>query len=77
MKYIKHIAGVLKDSVQRCIICGDVITDYRNTMVCQNPDGTVPALNGFPEGDVYLSIQKSPQISTTMLSNEDEFVICK
>lgn len=48
MKAIKHIAGPLVDEVQRCVVCGDVISDYRGAMFSS---GTKP--NGFPEGEVF------------------------
>jgi hypothetical protein len=42
-----HKAGPLdSDGVQRCIRCGYILTDYRNSMV---PEGT-PPLRGFADG---------------------------
>lgn len=41
-----HVAGVLRDEVQRCIRCGQILSDYRGAMV---PRGSRP-LSGFAVG---------------------------
>ena len=42
-----HLAGALgPDLVQRCIICGYVLSDYRGAMMLD----TEKPLTGFPEG---------------------------
>lgn len=55
-KYIKHTVGEMdEDMVQRCVICGEIISDYRNAMV---PAGQkLP--KGFEPGIIYVSIPVS------------------
>lgn len=68
LNYTKHIVGELVGGIQRCVICGLVITDYRNAMV---PDDT-PPLRGFPEGPVYVRANET----TTILEEGDEHKPC-
>lgn len=59
--YKKHIAGEMNsEGLQMCVICGEILTDYRGAMV---PKGSAP-LTGFPSGDIYVS-KGSPTISQT------------
>ena len=72
MKYIKHIVAEMDESlIQRCLICGEVISDYRNTMA---PVGTV--ISGFPQGPVYVSDSKNPQIFSSEISTIDSSTDC-
>ena len=49
--YIRHIVFDMKDDmIQRCILCGEVISDYQNAMW---PDGQPPP-KGLPAGDIYV-----------------------
>ncbi len=48
-----HIAGRVVDWVQRCSRCGDVLTDYRNTMV---PDDQ-PPLTGWAVG-AHIEVER-------------------
>lgn len=41
-----HVAGVLRDAVQRCIRCGQILSDYRGAAVLK---GSRP-LTGFAVG---------------------------
>jgi len=45
-----HIAGEIEDGVQRCTRCGEILIDYRGTMVMIMPDGTIPVLSGWQDG---------------------------
>lgn len=72
MEYIKHIVAEMDESlIQRCLICGEVISDYRNTMA---PAGTV--ISGFTQGPVYVSDSKNPQIYCTELSEGETAKNC-
>jgi len=51
MKTIRHIAGEMVNGIQRCIICGEVICDYTNTLTPSEQ----PPLKGWPEGDIFIS----------------------
>lgn len=51
MRYIKHISGEMTDGVQKCVVCGHILSDYRGTMV---PAGT-PPLRGWNPGPVYVN----------------------
>ena len=73
MTYTKHIAGEMADGVQRCVICGFVIADYRHTMV---EEGS-PPLRGWQEGEVFVSDSSNPKVFTTMLPPEEVFVNCE
>lgn len=73
MKYTKHIAGKFENWMQHCIICGEVISDYRNSMM---PVGSPPPA-GFPEGDVYISHSKNPQMFSREIASDDTFEDCK
>lgn len=59
--FIKHVVIDMDDSrVQRCVICGEVICDYRNSMSC---DGSIS--KGFGSGSVYISKSKNPTVFKT------------
>jgi hypothetical protein len=49
-QFVRHIVGQLDEGVQRCVICGEIISDYRNTMM---PAGTPPP-KGFGAGEVFV-----------------------
>lgn len=54
---VEHVVGPLLDSgVQECSRCGEIVTDYRNTMV---PAGT-PPLTGLSVGSKYVKIENGP-----------------
>ncbi len=65
MTFVKHIAGPMENMVQRCVICGYVISDYRNAMwpMEQGPP------QGFNPGEVYISKNTNP---TQLLTAVDE-----
>ena len=50
MNYTRHIAGELIQGVQRCVVCGFILSDYRNTLT-STPH--IP-LKGWSEGAVYV-----------------------
>lgn len=69
--YIKHTVVDMDESmVQRCVLCGEVISDYRNSIA---PEGT-PPLKGWAAGDIYVSERKNPR--TTMTVEPDNFKPC-
>lgn len=49
--YVKHHVGELNEMVQRCVLCGEIINDYRNAMW---PQGQ-PAPTGFASGSLFIS----------------------
>lgn len=76
MKWIKHIPGEMMDAVQLCIICGDVIGDYKHAMSFP-PSPPLSWPMGLP---IYMTVGVNPQITVTSEPNEDiEFEIenCK
>lgn len=71
-KYKKHIVADMDNSmIQRCIICGEIISDYTNAMW---PSGQSPP-KGFGAGEVYIS-KGFPTISTIQ-EPEEGFENCK
>lgn len=60
MHFTKHIVADMDDSmIQRCLICGTVISDYQNTFYPKDQEPT----KGFPAGEIYVS-GGTPKIST-------------
>jgi hypothetical protein len=49
-KFIKHIAGPYEGHMQFCLICGEVICDYRRAMY----PADCPPPTGFAEGVLYI-----------------------
>lgn len=54
---VVHVAGALIERVQRCIICGVILTDLRNAAYCVIPGEPPPVDAGWPEG--YVTVVKS------------------
>lgn len=56
MKWTKHILGKFnqEERTQRCIICGEVIHDYRGAMYAPNEDGSPVIEKGWVEGEHYV-----------------------
>jgi hypothetical protein len=48
--YIRHISGVLLNNVQRCVVCGLILTDHRNVRYLAG--GKEPS--GWSAGPVYV-----------------------
>lgn len=50
MKIVRHIVSEMKDNIQRCIVCGEIIFDYRNV--------SYPTAQGrpwgFPAGELFI-----------------------
>ena len=66
---IKHIAGEYSDKIQRCIICGYLITDYNGVVWI----GDEP--RGFAEGqEVFVNENKSGRFMTIV--EPDKFRNC-
>lgn len=74
IQYYRHTVLTMgPDLVQKCIICGEIISDYRNTM---SPAGTPPA-RGFAAGIVYVS-DGNPRVTTIGDPSDNYAVIdCK
>lgn len=67
-KYIKHeVVEMDENMIQRCVVCGCIISDYRN---CAWPSDQSPP-SGFVAGSVYVSG------GITTLSEPDDFESCK
>lgn len=62
-----HIAGVLGDDlVQRCVRCGSILSDYRNS--CTTGDGIV---SGFAVGVLVAMVKGSQWVTgPTLEANE-------
>jgi hypothetical protein len=75
MELTKHIVAEMDESmVQRCIIFGEVISDYRNCsyLLDQGPP------KGYSAGAVYVSNTKNPQIFLTEAAmSEKDFEMVK
>lgn len=76
--YIKHYLGLynFKDQVQRCVLCGEIIHDYRGGSFAANTDGSFPINNGWMEGDHYVSQQTNPTIYLTSPNPDDIIIKC-
>ena len=53
-KFVKHIVGPYEGHMQFCLICGEVICDYRHVLYQGSPP------SGFAEGELYIQ-GKNPQ----------------
>lgn len=53
--YTKHILGEFYEGIQRCILCGEIIHDYRNVLYSPNEDGTPIIEKGWVSGEFYSS----------------------
>jgi len=71
--FIRHVIGELTDNIQRCVICGEVVNDYRGAMW---PAGQ-EAPTGFPKGDIYVSAQGNPKMFCSDISEYDTYINCK
>lgn len=70
--FIKHHTGELDESMmQRCIFCGEVISDYRNVMY---PKEQGPP-KGFAAGDIYVR-KGNPKITTTIEPSDEQIIAC-
>ena len=79
--YTKHILGEFDqvEQVQRCIICGEIIHDYRNAMFAPDENGNVPVNKGWASGQHYVS-DGNPQYfwsTPPVQNNETKVVNCK
>lgn len=69
--FIRHEVVAMDESqVQRCVICGALITDDRNMV-----SPTRKVLQGFPEGAVYVS--NTGFTTNTDMAPEYEVQKCK
>ena len=64
--YIKHTVIEMDESmVQYFVICGEIISDYRNAMW---PSGQ-PAPKGYSSGEIFVQ-KGNPTITTTFTPSE-------
>ncbi len=49
-KFIRHIVGPYEGQMQFCLICGEVICDYRGAVY----PADCPPPSGFAEGELYV-----------------------
>lgn len=82
MKYLRHQVVKMDESmVQCCVICGEVICDYRNvgrafsitSSGVLKEDKWNPS--GFNEGSVYISLERYP-MKTCLIDFDDTFQDC-
>lgn len=50
-----HVAGEYAEGLQRCVVCGEIITDHQhsNRMIDVETGKPPTGLKGFAEGPVY------------------------
>jgi len=71
--FTKHVVKAMgKALIQRCEICGEIISDYRFVSYPKSFDPP----KGFPEGNVFITLGE-PKYSTVILSPEDTHEDCK
>lgn len=73
--YVQHIVSAMEDWVQRCLICGEIISDYRNSAW---PVGDPPP-RGWQPGPICVSKGTNPTIYMPPdgVNKEDEIIECK
>lgn len=78
MTYIKHILGEFDEEgkIQRCIICGEIIHDYRGAMYAPEEDGSIIESKGWAEGDFYMSTG-NPSYMTSREPDTANIILCK
>ncbi len=70
LTYKRHVVTDMDETqVQRCVLCGQVISDYRGAMV---PDG-MQMPKGFASGDVYVR-EGNPRMTQT--DAPESFINC-
>ncbi len=67
--YVRHFAGEYKDDKQHCVVCGEIICDYRNVGFL----GAKP--QGYPEGEVFVN-PGNPRTTQTYLDYGDDYLDC-
>jgi len=77
--YVKHILAEYDEveRVQRCIICGEIIHDYRNAIFESQEDADNN--KGWVEGEHYVSYGNPQYFWSTppVQNNETKIVNCK
>lgn len=64
--YVQHVVTEMDETrLQRCVICGEVITDYRQVLWASGDPGPI----GFGAGRVYVR-KGCPTITTTITPDE-------
>lgn len=73
MQYTRHIVADMDETmVQRCLICGEVISDYRTCMYEINAG--VP--KGWAAGELFVR-GGNPRITNRNIGEGDTFINCK
>lgn len=74
MKFIKHIVADMDESmIQRCLICGTEVSNYRGMM----QEAGSPPPRGFAAGEVWVSNTRNPRITTIEETTDCETENCK
>lgn len=73
MIYTKHILGAFAEGVQRCIVCGEIIHDYRGVMY--ETQEAADSEKGWMEGEFWIS-DGNPQMLTS-IEPEEEIKNCQ
>lgn len=67
-KFVLHVVTALdEEMIQRCVLCGEVISDYSNSVWPK--DQIAP--QGYAPGVVYVSEGSFPKIITKYLPEEN------
>jgi len=74
VKYTRHIAGEMDGLVQRCVLCGQIICDYRGAMVY--PPSAEPP-KGWEPGEIFISVKTNPTHIVSQVFDEDEVESCQ
>ncbi len=71
-EFVRHyVRDMESDLMQVCIYCGELISDYRNSMVYGGGK-----ISGFKEGYIYVSKNGNCTNYTTSLKEDVPFKIC-
>ncbi len=71
--YIEHkVVDMDSSNVQRCVVCGEIICDYRNSA---GPASYNILRGGFPAGFVYVK-QGNPSIKSSVIGSGIRYTSC-
>lgn len=79
MTYTRHILGEFDNNnrIQSCIICGEIIHDYRGAMYSPNSDGSPVVEKGWQEGDFFISNDTWPQFMSSLEPSGVDIYNCR
>lgn len=72
---IRHILGSFENRMQFCLICGECICDYRRVAVPLNEDGSMPEINGWAEGELFIQ-GKNPSSYFQNIEEGETYINC-